>query len=106
MRSRFFILELCDLCALERRARAERLVYCPERSRIMFFLSFFCAVGRFCLSAIKSVFCRGAVGAVIGGGGILYAVGRCGIWGAVVWYIGGGGMVYRGRWCSIWGGAV
>ena len=55
---------------------------------------------------IKSVFCRGAVGAEIGGGSILYAVGRCGIWGAVVWCIGGGGMVYRVGRCGIWGAVV
>lgn len=29
---------------------------------------------------------------------MVYAVGRCGIWGAVVWYIGRGGVLHGGRW--------
>ena len=34
----------------------------------------------------------------MGGGGMVYGVGRYGVWGGAVWYMGGGGVVYGGRW--------
>lgn len=34
----------------------------------------------------------------MGGGGMVYGVGRYGVWGGAVWYMGWGGVLHGGRW--------